>query len=174
MERPKTTLLRRVWKNQCSVLINFILTTACYPGLITAIEPRSKAFALPNHWYQTILLSFFAFFDTSSRFLLNYRFGLTWKNIHYVVLLRCFLLPTIVICVSGFHVPDSVIFALVSIYGLSNGYVGSLSLVLQNEVPGLTNRERRTVGTWSAFSVNAGLCLGSFLGAAIAMVMGVL
>ena len=38
-----SSVFRKVWFNQLIILINLLLTTACYPGLITSIPCRQMS-----------------------------------------------------------------------------------------------------------------------------------
>ena len=56
----------QVWFNQLMVFANFVLTTICYPGLITAIPCRQMQALAGAEWFQTLLLTIFTLFDAGA------------------------------------------------------------------------------------------------------------
>ena len=110
-----------------------------------------------------MLLFDFALCDVIGRLLVPHRCGITKDNIWIPVLARiCILFPLILCSVRGViftHDFWSVLF--VGLLGLTNGYVGSLSVVLVNEVVDV--HERGIAGMYSGFVLNAGLMVGATL-----------
>ncbi|CAK9087059.1 unnamed protein product [Durusdinium trenchii] len=159
-------VLSVVWFNQLVIFGNFFLTTLCYPGLITAIPCKQMKSLDVDQWFQTILLTVFAMFDIVARFCTHIRFGLDHGNIQYTVLLRALLVPLMLTCAVG-TTSDLWSMVAVAAFGLLNGYSGSLSLIVINEIPGLTAEQRKTCGRLSACAVNGGLCLGSLVASAL-------
>ncbi|CAJ1347219.1 unnamed protein product [Effrenium voratum] len=161
-----SSVLRLVWFNQLVIFVNFALTTFCYPGLITAIPCRQMTWLRNGHWFQTILLTVFTLFDISARFITQHRFGLYWGNVQWTAVVRSLLLPLMVYCAASETGSDLVSMAVVAAFGFLNGYCASLCLIVINEIPSLSNPQRKTCGRISACSVNTGLCVGS-VGASI-------
>ncbi|CAJ1356548.1 unnamed protein product, partial [Effrenium voratum] len=135
-------VLSVVWFNQLVIFGNFFLTTLCYPGLITAIPCKQMKSLDVDEWFQTILLTV------------------------YTVLLRALLVPLMLTSAVG-ATSDFWSMVAVAAFGLLNGYSGSLSLIVINEIPTLTAEQRKTCGRLSACAVNGGLCLGSLVASAM-------
>jgi len=161
-----------VWRNQLTIFLNLFLTTLCYPGIITSMPCRQMLSLEGEHWYQTLLLTAFTLADTLARFQTHRRLGLYYGNIWITVILRAALFPAMLFCVMSSAAPDILAFIVVAIFGALNGYCVSLSLIVVNEIPKLSAEQRKTCGRISAFSVNGGLCLGSFCGAMLAYSLG--
>jgi len=159
---------RIVWRNQTVIFLNLFLTTLCYPGLITSIGCRQMLALRAGHWFQTLLLTAFTAADILGRFMLRFRMGLNHKNIQLVILIRACVFPMILWCITSPSAPDAVAFAVVSMFGFLNGYCVSLSLVVINEIPGMSDSQKKANGRISACSVNSGLCAGSVVAAIIA------
>ena len=102
--------------------------------------------------------------DTISRFGVRYRMGFQWKTFNRTVAIRAVLIPLLWIAASG-GVIQSDTFSIVAVivFGIMNGYCISLSLILMNEIPGMTNQELAVAGRFSAVSVNLGLCVGGIV-----------
>jgi hypothetical protein len=58
-----STTVHQVWFNQLMIFANFILTTICYPALITAIPCRQMQSLASAEWFQTLLLTIFTLFE---------------------------------------------------------------------------------------------------------------
>lgn len=156
-------VLRCVWYNQLAIFLNFIITTLCYPGLITSIPCREFFPLRAGHWFQTLLLTAFTLADTTSRFFTHLRLGLHHGNIMVTVCIRAAIFPLMLLCAVSDIGGDLASFAVVAAFGAMSGFSGSVALIVVNEVPSLTLEQRKTVGRISAFSVNGGLCIGSLL-----------
>lgn len=159
---------RVVWRNQTVVFLNLFLTTLCYPGLITSIHCRQFLGLRTGHWFQTLLLTAFTFSDILGRILTRCRMGLNHSNIQVCVLLRAVVFPLILFCIASASASDLFSFLVVALFGFLNGYCVSLALIVINEIPGMTDSQRKTCGRISACSVNSGLCAGSIVAALIA------
>jgi len=162
-----SSVFRKVWFNQLIILINLLLTTACYPGLITSIPCRQMSVLSSDEWFQTILLTVFTLADIVARFLTHIRVGLNYRNIYWTAIVRVLLLPLLIYCTVSKTGHDLLSMLAVAVFGFLNGYCVSLSLIVVIEIPDLSQEQRKTCGRISACSVNTGLCLGAFSAAAL-------
>eukprot|EP00441_Pelagodinium_beii_P042777 CAMPEP_0197632294 /NCGR_PEP_ID=MMETSP1338-20131121/9112_1 /TAXON_ID=43686 ORGANISM="Pelagodinium beii, Strain RCC1491" /NCGR_SAMPLE_ID=MMETSP1338 /ASSEMBLY_ACC=CAM_ASM_000754 /LENGTH=437 /DNA_ID=CAMNT_0043203853 /DNA_START=34 /DNA_END=1347 /DNA_ORIENTATION=- len=167
-----TAVLKLVWRNQLVILLNFFLTTLCYPGIITAIPCRQMLQLRAGHWFQTLLLTAFTLIDIIGRFMTHVRFGLHYGNVQLTVVVRAIVFPVMLFCATSDSATDVLSIAVVGCFGFLNGYCASLGLIVVNEIPHLTNEQRKTCGRISACSVNGGLALGSLAASAVATSMG--
>lgn len=161
-------VMRIVWRNQLVICLNLFLTTLCYPGLITSIHCRQLVTLRPGHWFQTLLLTAFTLADIVGRFLTRFRMGLHHGNIQICILIRAIIFPLMVFCIVNPSATDNFAFLVVSMFGFLNGYCVSLGLIVINEIPDMSDSQRKACGRISACSVNSGLCLGSLAAAGIA------
>ena len=169
LENPSTSnVLRKCWKNQLVVFMHFIYCSLGYPAMITAIPLYSESLAANSflgreNWYQAALLTIFTVTDTLSRFAVRERFSFTPSSFWKSVVARTVLIPLLWIAAAGWVQSDLFSVVSVIVFGLTNGYCISLSLILMNEIPGMSVQELAVAGRFSAFSVNAGLCVGGII-----------
>jgi len=163
-----TNVWRIVWRNETVIFLNLFLTTLCYPGLITSIHCRQMLALRAGHWFQTLLLTSFTLADIFGRFMTRYRMGLHHGNIQRCVLVRAMVFPLVVFCIVDASASDQFSFFVSGLFGFLNGYCVSLSLIVINELPGLTESQKKTCGRISACAVNSGLCAGSLAAAVLA------
>lgn len=187
-------VLRKVWFNECMVLLFFLSTLALWPALVTEIpayhiqtQQRWEA----TGWWSLLLLTVFSFADCAGRLLVRFRMVWNKDNIWIAVALRCLVLfPLIVGQVQGWFVtvmdddtmdtstmsstptgwpppgwPLADIWSawLVGLLGMTNGYVGTLCIVLVNDCLE-TTQEQAIAGTFTSFFLNSGLVLGATFG----------
>ena len=150
-------VLVKSWKNELVVFLQFALCAFGYPAMITAI-PSVAPFK--EHWFQTIQLGVFAVFDIISRFCMRWRLGLTPENVGWTVLLRAAVAYLLINAVYRQSQSDFYSTLIVAAFGLTNGYLISLSLVFVNELKNMSKSELFVLGRFSAFAVNFGLCVG--------------
>lgn len=162
------TVWGHVWTNQLVIFINLFLTTLCYPGVITSIPCRQMEALADEHWFQTLLLTAFTLADIIARFLTHLRCGMDYSTIGWTILVRMVVFPCVLYCATSAEASDLLAFCMVAAFGFLNGYCVSLSLIVINEIPGLSDEQRKTCGRISACSVNSGLCLGSLAAAGLA------
>ena len=162
-------ILRKCWKNELVVFLHFCFCGFGYPAMITAIPSKSQFWK--NHWFQTILLTVFTITDLGFRSLVRFRGPLNPGNIGWTVLARFVIIPFLVVAASGWFEDDWTAVLIVGLFGMSNGYFISLSLILMNEIPNLSKEELFNVGRFSAFAVNAGLCLGGLTASFFASIL---
>jgi equilibrative nucleoside transporter 1/2/3 len=159
----KLVVLQKIWYNELMVCLLFMSTLALWPPLITEIPSFNFPSLQESGWWPLILLTVFSTGDITGRLLVRFRFGLNPDNIWIAVLGRTFLFPLIICSVQSIlftHDAFSVIFVV--LLGMSNGYVGTLAIILVNEV--ITEAEQSMAGTFTSFALNSGLVFGATIG----------
>lgn len=152
----------KVWWNESLVFMCFATTLALWPPLVSEIPSYNFPYLNETEWWPLILLFDFALLDVIGRSSVPIRAGLNKDNIHRPIFVRIFIfVPAIIFCVKGLFgfTHDAISVALVSFLGFSNGYLGSLSIVLTNEA--VAPDERGVVGSLTGFVLNAGLVAGA-------------
>merc|ERR1712151_1195986 len=99
----------------------------------------------------------FAACDTTIRFFQKYRFGFSYKNVWIIVPIRLMFVPALIACATGVIQCDVAALIFTGLFGISNGFCCSLSLVVINDIPGLSADELNVIGRISAVAVNGGL-----------------
>jgi len=89
--------------------------------------------------------------------------GITKDNIWMPVLGRFVLFPLIICSVKGIIFTNDILSVLfVGGLGMTNGYVGTLSIVLINDA--CEEDEQGVAGTFTGFFLNSGLVCGATIG----------
>lgn len=159
----KWVVFRKVLFNQCMVMLLFMSTLALWPPLVTEIDSFNFPALQASGWWSLVLLTVFSLLDCIGRLLVRFRCGLTKDNIWMAVLARFSLFPLIVCSVQGILFTNdawSVLF--VGLLGFTNGYVGTLSIVMVNEC--VSEEEQAIAGTFTGFFLNSGLVFGATIG----------
>ncbi|ETV83138.1 hypothetical protein H257_04861 [Aphanomyces astaci] len=156
-------VLRQCYRQELLVTLSFFTTLCLWPPLVTEMTSFNFPDLQRSGWWPLILLTVFSVMDCIGRVLVPYRFGLTKDTIWKPVVLRMLLIPCIVMTVQRVwftHDAWSVLFVV--LLGLSNGYFGSLTILVVNE--SVDERDRGVAGTFTGFFLIAGLVLGSTMG----------
>ena len=146
------------------VLLLFMSTLALWPPLVTEIQSFNFPSLQSSGWWSLILLTVFSASDCTGRLLVRFRMGITVHNIWIPILARFCLFPLIIASVKGILVThDTLSILFVGLLGFTNGYVGTLSIVLVNEC--CSNEEEQAIaGTFTGFFLNTGLVFGASIG----------
>lgn len=162
-EPDKWKVLKKIFFNESMVLLLFMSTLALWPPLVTEIKSFNFPSLQSSGWWSLILLTVFSICDCSGRLLVRYRMGINKDNIWIPVFGRFILFPLIVCSVQGVFVTNDLLSVLfVGALGMTNGYVGTLSIVLVNEA--CSEEEQAVAGTFTGFFLNSGLVLGATIG----------
>ena len=98
--------------------------------------------------------------DCLGRLVVDFRWIITKDNIWVFAALRLLCLPALVCCSKGWIFTSDLWSSLfVGILGYSNGYLGSLSILMVNEW--VEERYQGLAGTFTGFSLNSGLVAGA-------------
>lgn len=163
VEPDKWVVLKKIFFNESMVLLLFMSTLALWPPLVTEIKSFNFESLQASGWWSLILLTIFSACDCTGRLLVRFRLGLTKDNIWIAVLGRFVLFPLIVCSVKGvFFTNDFLSVLFVGALGATNGYVGTLSIVLVNEA--CSEEEQAVAGTFTGFFLNSGLVFGATIG----------
>ena len=160
----KWVVLNKILFNEAMVFLLFFSTLALWPPLVTEIPSYNFPRLESTGWWSLILLTVFSVCDCTGRLLVRFRAGLTRHNVWIPVLLRLVLVPLILASVKGVIFTNdvwSVVF--VGVLGITNGYVGTLSIILVNESCD-DSEEEEVAGTFTGFFLNSGLVFGASLG----------
>jgi equilibrative nucleoside transporter 1/2/3 len=160
----KYAVLKKIFFNEMMVCLLFMSTLALWPPLVTEIPSYNFKSLQSSGWWSLILLTVFSFADCAGRLLVRFRLRIDKDNIWIPVLARFALFPLIVCCVKGLWLRNDFISALlVGLLGLTNGYVGTLAIVLVNDCCDSV-AEQAIAGTFTSFFLNSGLVLGATIG----------
>ncbi len=157
----KFGVVRKAFFNELMVFVLFASTLCLWPPLVSEIPSFNFPVLNETKWWPLLLLFIFSASDVTGRFLVPYRGFLTKDNIWTVVLARVVLLfPPVVCCARGVvFTNDALSVFFVSLLGLTNGYVGSLTVLFVNEA--VDPSESRVAGMMTGFVLNSGLSVGA-------------
>ena len=158
-------VLWRALPNHLLVAAMFGTTLAVWPGLTSELKSHQWPELDSSGWWPLILLTIFSVFDVVGRFCVPITLGITCNTVWIPILARVCVVPMMILAVKGapFFVHDAWSVAFILFMGFTNGYVGTLSIVVVNqrfEHP----QEKRHAGGLTSFYLNAGLVLGSSIG----------
>lgn len=156
----KWAVFHKVAFNEFLVFLLFFSTLLLWPPLVTEIPSYNFPSLQESRWWSLLLLLLFAVLDCIGRILVPYRCGLTSSNIYLPVIARLLLIPLLVCSAKQMYFTNdlwSVLF--VGILGFSNGYVGSLAVMMVSEV--VTADEKGVAGSFTGFFLNLGLVFGA-------------
>lgn len=159
----KMGVLKKIWFNEVLVSVVFTSTLALWPGLVTEMKSVNFPVLQGSSWWSLILLTLFSLLDCVGRYMVHYRGPITKDNIWIACVLRLGFFPLIICSVKGIaFVNEAWSVLLVGGLGFTNGYLGTLSIVVINEF--LEPEERSVAGTFTSFFLNTGLVLGATAG----------
>jgi len=144
-----------------AVVFNIFFTTlAVWPALTTEVPSYNFPYLQETRWWSLILLFLFAAMDCTGRLLVEYRWIITKDNIWVFAVLRTLFIPLLICSVKGWIFTNDIWSVLfISILGYTNGYLGSLSILLVNDW--VDPRYTGLAGTFTGFTLNSGLVVGA-------------
>ena len=162
----KLRILKKVAFKQFLVFSVFFISLFLWPGIVTEIPSYSFPYLEETRWWSLLLLLTFSVLDCVGRLLTPYRLGLNSSNIWIFVLARLLLVPLFFYLAyygkdSSFFLfhSDFVSVGLVSLLGFTNGYIGSLCIIMVTE--DVLPDEKHIAGAFTGFFLNVGLVFGS-------------
>ncbi|CAM9227089.1 unnamed protein product [Ectocarpus fasciculatus] len=167
-EVSQMSVLLKVIEPLCSVFLIFCSTLVLWPSIITEIDSFDFPYLQKTKWWTLILLFAFALFDCGGRFIVDYRKYITKDTIWIFALLRLCLIPPLLCCAKGWFIFKSDLWSIlvVSLLGISNGYLGSISIILVNDFTH-SKEETGTAGVFTGFIINAALATGATISLAL-------
>lgn len=156
------SVIKRIWPMMLTCLLTFGTTYLIYPGVILAVDSSSA-------WYTTLVMTTYNFADLFGRIASMWK--RLWPPRRWVIvasIVRIVLVPLMVLC--GLHkIPTQVpAYIFTAMMGLSNGFIGTLSMVYSPDTPSLTtDGERAMAGQLTGACLLIGCAVGSLLQLAI-------
>jgi hypothetical protein len=158
-----------------SVFINFVISISIFPSLIVSIQPQSDcpsahSARVFNELWIPIIFVLWNTFDFLGRYLAEYTKHVNLinaKNLWIVADARAFILFLILFCnIKDSRFPkafvnDSIPLILISLFGLTGGFVANLSMMLGPELVPLDKSS--LAGTIMVVALTLGLVGGSML-----------
>jgi hypothetical protein len=158
----KRDIFFRVFFGEFLVFLVYCTSLALWPPLVTQIQSFNFPHLQETQWWPLLMLSLFSVFDCVGRVMTPYRMGLTRFNIHRPVFARLVFVPLLICSAKGLYFThDAFTVLFVSGLGFSNGYLGSLGILMVNET--VAENERGVVGMFTGFFLNLGLVMGATL-----------
>ena len=161
-EVSQLSVLLKVLQPLSSVFLIFCSTLVLWPSIVTEIDSFNFSYLQKTKWWSLILLFSFALFDCAGRFVVEYRKYVTKDTIWIFSLLRLCLIPPLLCCAKGWFIFTNDLWSilLVSLLGVSNGYLGSISIILVNDFTD-SKEETGTAGVLTGFIINVALATGA-------------
>jgi len=158
-----------IWKLRIgivSVVLVFLVTLALFPGVISEMKSSN----IGNDWWSLILFTIFNFTDTVGKFVPSVSQPLGLNGLLIGAVMRVAFLPLLIICVSPSVISwDWVQALLVAAFGISNGFLGTVAMMLGPEQ--VDSNARNRAGLVMVFFLTSGLAVGSWVGVGLKQAM---
>lgn len=156
----------RLRKGIMAVILVFLVTLALFPGLVSEMKSSNVS----DDWWSLILFTVFNVTDTIGKFLPSVRQYLNLDSLLLGSVIRVSFIPLFVICVS----PDIISWdwlqaIIVAIFGVSNGYLGTVAMMLGPAQVEDSFKEK--AGLVMVFFLTSGLAIGSWTGVGLKNLM---
>ncbi|CCW68332.1 unnamed protein product [Phytomonas sp. Hart1] len=149
-------VIKKIYTMQIACFLNFFVTLLIFPGVFLKIN-------FTDIWYTTLVIAIFNFTDFISRGVLIWKkLRISRKMVLILSIARIALIPLVILC--GMHIIPGKMpgYILSGILGISNGYVGTLSMMYAPTSPGLRGNGDHAM---AAQACDGALMLGCSLGA---------
>ncbi|RHY79137.1 hypothetical protein DYB26_010986 [Aphanomyces astaci] len=159
----------KLWFNECMVALSFGITYVVYPGVLTTIPSYNFPASNANGWWPLVLMTTFAGCEAVGRSCVRWRLA-THDTIWKLVVPRLLLIPLIVCAAKGVLTHDAISVLSVALVGWSNGYVGTLAVVVTNDC--VDDHEQSVTGMFASLGINVGILAGATVSVIAARVVG--
>jgi equilibrative nucleoside transporter 1/2/3 len=175
-DRPPTisSVLKQIWTFALGGFFVYFVTLAVFPSVVVKIASVSTS---PNLFNTSLFVPFglllFNLSDFIGRSLTGFQFFCSLPNMwhHLLTLIRVIFIPFFMLCniklmkASEVHTPhvfmnDALFFILYAIFGILNGYLGTLYVVKAPNA--VQDDSKELVGLIMVLSLISGLTVGSF------------
>ncbi|ETW07587.1 hypothetical protein H310_02069 [Aphanomyces invadans] len=159
----------KLWFNECMVALSFGITYALYPGVLTSIPSYNFPALNASGWWPLVLMTTFAGCEALGRSCVRWRLA-THQTIWKLVLPRLMLIPVVTCAAKGFVAHDVISVASAMILGWSNGYVGTLAVVVTNDC--VDAHEQSVTGMFASLGINVGILAGATVSLVASKIVG--
>lgn len=152
-------VVKQIWPMMFSCTLTFFITLTVFPGVGVAVNPN-------DDWFGVIIVFLFNFGDTIGRFGSNLpKIWLPRRLVPIAATCRLIVVPLFIICITPRWIPGNVFpMILMFLTGVSNGFIGSMSLVYGPQTPALkSDGERALAGNSMSLALLGGCSSGSLL-----------
>ncbi|KAH9600788.1 Equilibrative nucleoside transporter [Trypanosoma melophagium] len=151
-------VLKIIYPMTIACAFNFFITLLLFPTVVVSVDPE-------DYWYGTVAVCIFNVCDVFGRFAPSLK--AFWPPRWAVIVgsfARVVFLPLLLLA-SYHYIPSHAFnYVMMVLFGLSNGYIGGLTLVLGPLTKGLTTSGQRFVaGTMLGVSILVGGAIGTAL-----------
>lgn len=156
---PILPVIKKIWKMMFSCCLTFFITLTVFPGVGVAVEPN-------DDWFGVIIIFLFNFGDTIGRFCSNFpKIWLPRKYVPFASMARIIFIPLFFFCITPRWIPGMPFpLILMFVTGVSNGFIGSMSLVYGPQTETLASDGERTLaGNAMSTALLSGCSAGSLL-----------
>lgn len=151
-------VIKKIYPMMIACFLTFCITYLVYPGIIVAVDSA-------DGWFTTLTIAAYNFSDLVGRLLTLWR--RLWpsrKVILIASITRIIFIPLLVLCAVHKIPSKAAAYVFTVIMGLSNGFVGSLSMIYSPATPSLsTDGERAMAGQLTGACLLIGCAVGSLI-----------
>ncbi|KAK7194122.1 Nucleoside transporter [Novymonas esmeraldas] len=157
-------VVQKVYPMMIACFLTFAVTCLMYPGVLIAVDSA-------DNWYTTLVMAVYNFGDLAGRLLSMWK--RLWPSSRVILIasiVRIIFIPLLVLCAVHKIPSHAAPYVFTALMGVSNGFVGTLSMVYSPETPGLTtDAERISAGQLTGVCLLCGCSVGSLLQLAIVL-----
>lgn len=157
-------IVKEIWPMMVACFMTFTVTYLMYPGVLIAVDAA-------DNWYTTLVMAVYNFGDLFGRLLSMWkRLWPPRKAIFIGSIARIIFIPLLVLCAKHIIPSQAAPYVFTALMGVSNGFIGTLSMVYSPQTPGLSSdAERASAGQLTGVCLLMGCSVGSLLQLAIVL-----
>jgi solute carrier family 29 (equilibrative nucleoside transporter), member 1/2/3 len=157
-------IVTKIWPMMLSCFMTFTVTYLMYPGVMIAVDSASA-------WYTTLIMAVYNFGDLFGRLMSMWkRLWIPRKAVLISAFVRIIFIPLLVLCARRVIHSQAAAYVFTILMGVSNGFIGTLTMVYSPEMPGLSSdAERASAGQLTGVCLLMGCSVGSLLQLAIVL-----
>ncbi|KAG5510417.1 hypothetical protein GH5_06615 [Leishmania sp. Ghana 2012 LV757] len=151
-------IVKKIYPMMFSCLLTFTVTYLVYPGIIVAVDSA-------DGWFTTLIIAAHNFADLIGRLMTLWRrLWVSRRVILIASISRILLVPLLLLCAAHKIPSKAAAYVLTIIMGVSNGFLGTLSMVYSPDTPTLaTYGERAMAGQLTGVCLLIGCAAGSLI-----------
>ncbi|KPA76976.1 nucleobase transporter (NT4) [Leptomonas pyrrhocoris] len=157
-------VIKKIWPMMLTCFLTFGITYLIYPGIMLAVDSS-------NDWYTTLIMTVYNFADLFGRIASMWKRLWPPRNSILIVAISRIIFVLLIVLCALHKIPSKVppyIFA--ALMGVSNGFIGTLSIVYSPETPSLTtDGERAMAGQVTGACLLIGCAVGSLVQLALVL-----
>lgn len=151
-------VVKQIYPMMIACFLTFGITYLVYPGIMVAVDSD-------DGWFTTLIVAVYNFTDLVGRLMTLWkRLWPPRKAILIGSIVRIVFIPLLVLCATHKIPSHAAAYVFTALMGVSNGFIGTLSMVYSPDTPSLsTDGERAMAGQLTGACLLIGCAVGSLV-----------